>query len=248
MSKIIAVWGSPNSGKTAFSVKLAEHICKRLGVVVSVVFADMTAPSLPVLFPNRKADDMLSIGAVLSKPEITQHELLKNTVTVKGKSNLGFLGFTDGENRFSYPAFDSQKAEALFTILKGIDDVIVVDCTSDIQNILTVSAMKLADTIIRVANPDLKSVSYFSSQLPLMGDLKYRRDEHIICLNENEQAVFLPVNEAISHFGEVAFLLPFCPVLKKQFVDGALLENLTDKKFTAVLNALVGKAVRYAED
>lgn len=184
MSKIITVWGSPNSGKTAISVKLAEHICRRLGVVVTVVCTDMSAPALPVLFPNRKADDMFSLGAALSKPEVTQHEILKNTVTVKGKANLGFLGFTDSENRFSYPAFDSQKAEALFTALKGIADVVIADCASDIQNALTVSAMTLADTIIRVANPDLKSISFFSSQLPLLGDPKYKRDEHIVCLNE----------------------------------------------------------------
>ncbi|MFT9055507.1 MAG: hypothetical protein ABF449_02615 [Ethanoligenens sp.] len=243
MSKIISVWGSPNSGKTSLSVKLAELLYSRFHAVVGVVCADMTAPALPVLFPNKKADEMFSLGEVLSKPEVTLHDVLNNVVTVRGKTNMGFLGLKDGENRFSYPSFDDVKAEALFSILKGLAEFLVVDCTSDIQNTLTASAIKRSDHIIRIVNPDLKSLSFFSSQLPLLGDPKYRRDEHLICLNENEYKLFMPVQEAISHYGEVAFSFPYCPQLKTQYARGNLTDKVIDHHFDTVLSALAKRVV-----
>ena len=58
MSKIIAVWGSPNSGKTTLSVKLARFIYEKYNAIVTVVCADEITPALPVIFPNKKADEI----------------------------------------------------------------------------------------------------------------------------------------------------------------------------------------------
>ena len=54
MGKLIAVWGSPDSGKTTFSVKLAEALYNRSRgkSAVIVVFTDIVTPSIPVIFPN----------------------------------------------------------------------------------------------------------------------------------------------------------------------------------------------------
>ena len=40
MSKIIVVWGAPNSGKTTLAVKLGLHIYSKYNAVVTVVCAD----------------------------------------------------------------------------------------------------------------------------------------------------------------------------------------------------------------
>ena len=50
--KIITVWGSPHSGKTTFSVKLAEALYEKTKATVIVLFCDVTTPTLPILFPN----------------------------------------------------------------------------------------------------------------------------------------------------------------------------------------------------
>ena len=54
MGKLIAVWGSPGSGKTTFSVKLAEALYNRSRgkSAVIVVFTDIVTPTIPVIFPN----------------------------------------------------------------------------------------------------------------------------------------------------------------------------------------------------
>ena len=61
MAKTIAVWGSPNSGKTTFATKLARAIYDEDQSTVSVVYADMETPALPVIFPNYKKEDLYRI-------------------------------------------------------------------------------------------------------------------------------------------------------------------------------------------
>ena len=54
MSKLIAVWGTPDSGKTTFATKLARSIYEEYQSTVIVVYADNETPTLPVIFPNYK--------------------------------------------------------------------------------------------------------------------------------------------------------------------------------------------------
>lgn len=243
MSKLIAVWGSPNSGKTTLAVKLAKCIYENYSATVLVILNDNTTPTLPVLFPNTKADELFSIGVPLSKTEIMQQEVMKNIVTVKGKMNFGFLGYMDGENKFTYPSYDDKKAKALLTILKNVVDFVIVDCTSSLDNLLITTAVEQADSIIRLATPDLKSMSFFSSQLPLYADPKYKTEQHIMVLNTTEKELYIPIEEAKSHFKDIAFTLPYCRHLLEQNINGELLKTITDKKYNEVLKMIAKKVV-----
>ena len=49
--KIIAVWGSPNSGKTTFATKLAASIYSSFESTVITLFCDLETPVLPGLPP-----------------------------------------------------------------------------------------------------------------------------------------------------------------------------------------------------
>ena len=70
MGKLIAVWGSPDSGKTTFSVKLAEALYNRSrgksamrseASKVIIVFTDIVTPTIPVIFPNFRSEDVFSV-------------------------------------------------------------------------------------------------------------------------------------------------------------------------------------------
>ncbi len=241
MSKIITIWGSPNSGKTSFAVKLALSIYKHYSKSVLVLHTDTVTPTLPILFPNYKSDDLHSIGITLSKTDVTQTELLKSIVSVKEKANLGFLGFKDGENKYTYPRFDEIKAILLLTLMRSISDYVIVDCTSDSDNVLSMAAISQSDTVIRLATPDLKSMSFYSSQLPLYMDPKYHCKELIQGLQIIDNALFLPVDEAKVYFREVQFVLPYCREIKRQMLDGKLLDGVSNKKYNAVLHAITDK-------
>ena len=49
--KIIAVWGSPHSGKTTFATKLATAIYSSFESTVITLYTDLQTPMIPVLFP-----------------------------------------------------------------------------------------------------------------------------------------------------------------------------------------------------
>ena len=243
MAKTIAVWGSPHSGKTTFATKLARSIYEEYQSTVIILYTDMETPTLPVIFPNEKSENMTSIGKALAELEVTQDNLVKQIMTVKGKVNLGFLGFKDGENKYTYPKFEESKVHAMFSVLDSLCDYVIVDCTSNLGNPIARVAVKCADQVIRLAAPELASISYFSSQLPLYGDPMFRLEEHIqgICVTDAD--LYMPIDEAKAQLHDVRFTIPYSRAVKQQMLDGNLYEVVNDKKFNDKFKAIVEKVV-----
>lgn len=242
MSKLIAVWGSPESGKTTFAVKLASAIYGQYKSTVLAVLADDVTPTLPVLFPTRKSEDLYSIGCPLSRAEITPGDVVAGIVTLKDKQNFGFLGYKDGENRYTYPEPGEAKCREFLRVVQTLADVVIVDCTSQ-MNALSKAAVQDADTMIRLVSPDLKSIAFCASQLPLYADPAYHSDQHIIGLNTNRNDVYLPVEDAKQHFGEVSFVLPFSQDIRLQAVNGTLTDRTKDRVYNEKLKAIAGKVM-----
>ena len=103
--KIIAVWGSPHSGKTTFATKLATAIYSSFESTVITLYTDLETPVIPILFPFDKNEDLGSVGYPLSKTEVEQGDIINNLVTVKDMQHFGFLGYKTGENKFTYAKF-----------------------------------------------------------------------------------------------------------------------------------------------
>lgn len=241
MSKIIALWGSPNSGKKTLSLKLALNIYQNYLSTVIIVFPSNETPVLPELFPHIKEDEFFSIGVPLSKTEIMLEGVLESIVTVKTKMNMGFLGYKLGENKYTYPNYDDIKAKSILAVLKNLADFVIVDCSSAMDNQLSLTAFEHADIVLRIANPDLKSISFFSSQLPLYADPKYKTEKHITILNSSNK--MMASEETKSYFKDVEVSLPYCEAIKKQSNEGELLNKINDKKFNKALNLIVRKVV-----
>ena len=224
MSKSIAIWGSPSSGKTTFATKLAQTIYEKYQATVIVLYADNETPALPVVFPNYKKEDMFSVGVALAKTEITQEDVIRQLVTIKQKQNFGFLGFTDGENRYTYPSFDETKIRSLLAVLTTLADFV-------------------ADEVIRLASPDLKSVSFFASQLPLYADPVFGLDRQIQGINVPDADLYMPIEEAKSRLHDPRFVIPYSRTVKQQMLDGKLTEPVNDKRFNDKFKAIVEKIV-----
>lgn len=243
MSKTIAVWGSPNSGKTTFATKLALAIYEKYQSTVIVLYADNETPVLPVVFPNYRKEEIFSVGAVLAKTEITREDVIQQLVTVKQKQNFGFLGFADGENRYSYPSFDESKVRALLSVLSALADFVIIDCTSNLKNPISKVAVKEADEVIRLASPDLKSVSYFFSQLSVYSDPAYRITQQIQGINVPDADLYVAVDEIKSRILDPRFVIPYSRAVKQQMLDGQLSEPVKDKRFNAKFYAIAEKIV-----
>ena len=163
--------------------------------------------------------------------------------------NFGFIGYKTGENKYSYPKFGRAKAEELLGELCRLADYVIVDCTSNLDDsIIAQTAIEKAEQIIRLSSPDLKSISFYLSQLPCMSDSKYRLDEHIQGINTPNADVFMPIEEAKALLGEVSFTVPFSPSVKEQMQQGKLFERTSDKRFESRMRDIAGQVVAYGTD
>lgn len=241
MGKLIAVWGSPESGKTTFSVKLAEALYHRSRgkSAVIVVFTDIVTPTIPVVFPNLKSEELFSVGTVLSKPDFFADDVVSNMVMTKYRMNLGYLGYRENENHHSFPEYTEAKAKYFYDILVGISDYVIVDCMSlPESNFLTKVALESADQTVRLSTPDLKCLSFQMSQQKLFASKGYLQAGDVSVMNIPRQEYNLVAADIRLHLGKIAFTLPYCGELIQQYMEGNLTVPLKDKKYTQAIKAI----------
>lgn len=219
--QILAVWGSPASGKTLTGVKLANMLSQKKKDVV-LLFCDPFVPVIPVILPYLETGNR-SLGNVLSSAEITQDRIFSNCLTLKKNSYLALLGYHKGENVFTYPAYTKSAATDLLIQLRHIADYVIIDCTSHITaDILSTVALEKSDVVLRLGSCDLKGVSYFASQLPLLFERRFNPDRHIKILSNFRSSH--PKAEIRECYGGTDFELPYVAELEEQYRTGRLLE------------------------
>ncbi|BAE81848.1 hypothetical protein DSY0059 [Desulfitobacterium hafniense Y51] len=133
-----------------------------------------------------------------------------------------------GENEYTYPPYEQLQAQELMDGLREIAPFVVVDCGSYIANdILSAVALMEADSVLRLAGADLKSVSYLSSQLPLLRDSKWDAEkQYKVASNVKPQQAGEQIGQAL---GSVAFTLIHSQELEEQYLAGNLLADLSLK-------------------
>lgn len=249
MSKLIAVWGMPGSGKTVFTAKLTSALnmggkSKSIHSAIAV-FPDYTAPVVPTIFPNKRNDEIFSLGSVLQKPDITKNLIVSNTIFIKDRTNLGFLGYTAGENRFSYADYTREKADAFLDCIMDVSEYVVVDCSSNPEeNILTTAVLERADIVLRLLSPDLKGLSYHLSQTPIYIRFGYMKDNCIQVINITTPEYRYAAAEMKGHFGKVDYIIPYSQTLKEQYMQGTLTETTKDRKYLSAVEAVREKVTR----
>ena len=242
--KIITVWGPPHSGKTTFALKMAETLYEKSKSTVIVLFCDITTPTLPILFPNQKPEELYSVGAVLSKVAIFASDVVSHLVTLKERMNLGFLGFKSRENRFSFPEYSFEKVDEMFRALREIADYIVVDCETNPQNsVLTDYAMKQSDILCKLATPDLASLGFYQSQNGVMTTGGYYPPEQLLIMNIPSDDLTMLSTDTGAHLGKVDLVLPYSQALREQYLEGKLVLPTHDKRYMQAIRAAV-EAVR----
>lgn len=224
---MIAVWGSPSSGKTTTAIKLALEISKAKKNVI-VVFDDIFCPSIPVLLPffDGKAK---SIGKVLTSSSMEQKSILENLISpIEDNSNIAFLGYTKGENPLTYAEYTQERATDFLILLKHLTDYVIIDCSSVItESIITLLSLEMADKVIRLTTADFKGISYFNSILPLLMDQKFKTDEHIkVISNVKDYQAEEEVNSLIKGRG---IYIPYSNEVEKQYIESNLFEDLRTK-------------------
>lgn len=104
---VLAVWGSPSSGKTVVSVKLAEHLAKKKRNVI-LILADMVTPPLPYLCAPSDIEQERSLGSILAASHVTENLIKKNCMFYRKNDYLSMVGMLKGENVFTYPPYEKE--------------------------------------------------------------------------------------------------------------------------------------------
>ena len=147
------------------------------------------------------------------------------------------------KKKAQHPSFDEIKIRSLLAVLSTLADFVIVDCTSNLKKPISRVAIKEADEVIRLASPDLKSVSFFASQLPLYADPVFGLDRQIQGINVPDADLYMPIDEAKSRLHDPRFVIPYSRAVKQQMLDGKLTEPVNDKKFNDKIKAIVDKIV-----
>lgn len=224
---MLAVWGSPGSGKTTVAVKIAKYLADEKRNTV-LVLCDMTAPMLSCVCPTSELESEHSLGSILAAAHVSAPLIKHNLVTLKKNNHLTLLGMKKGENEYTYPPYSEVQAKELLDGLRDIAPFVVIDCGSYIANdILSAVALMEADSVLRLANADLKSVSYLSSQLPLLRDSKWEAEKQYKVASDVKP---WQAGEQIGQsLGSAAFTLPYSRELEDQYLAGNLLAELSLK-------------------
>ncbi len=235
MNKIIAIWGNPNSGKTALSIKLAIELSRQKKNVI-LIHSDYITPAISTVLPLKDTKDQ-SLGNLLSSVQITQDEILKKCMTLDKNDYLSIMGYLHGENERTYAKYGKENIVDFFILLKHLADHIIIDCCSMVtQDILSRTALELSDQVIRLITPDLKAISYFDSILPLVAERKFNLQNHVKVLSNVKPD--MPKDVVSNKFGGISKELVYTEELERQFYEGRLFEHLMEKKSAAYLNMI----------
>ena len=224
---ILAVWGSPGCGKTVTAVKIAKNLAAQKKNTV-LLLCDMTAPMMPCICPPSELEVDKSLGSIFAAQHISINLIKHNLSTLKRLPHLTMLGLRKKENEYTYAPCTKQQAEELIRGLREIVPYVVIDCSSYIANdILSAVALMEADNVLRLANCDPKSVSYFSSQLPLLEDAEWGADkQYKVAANVKPYQAADHIGKAL---GDATFVLPYSQELEEQYLGRNLLADLALK-------------------
>ena len=226
-NQVLAVWGSPSSGKTIMSVKLARYIASQKKNVI-LVLADMSAPPLPYVCPSSDLESELSLGNILGAAHVDENLVKQNAILHKKNEYLTMFAMLKGENAFSYAPYTETQARELVHVLRQLADYIIIDCTSNITNdVLSAVSLIESDAVLRLVSCDLKSISYLNSQLPLLLDNKFNAIKQYKAASNVSS--FQADDEIEQIVGGINFKIPHSDEVYKQFLAGNLFGGLTEK-------------------
>mgnify|MGYP002508687006 CR=1 FL=1 len=83
------------------------------------------------------------------------------------------MGYAAGENPFSYPELKYDKIKLFIGEAAKLVDYIILDCSSNMLNFFTPTAIEAADVTVRIITPDLRGLNYLRAHRPLLTDDKF---------------------------------------------------------------------------
>lgn len=223
MSKTITVWGNPGCGKSMFCCCLAKALTAGRDKAL-IINADPCTPMLPVWMPERLLETSASIGNVLTGLEINTALVAERVTILKEYPFIGVMGYAAGENPFSYPELKYEKIKLFIAEAAKLVDYIILDCSSNMLNFFTPTAIEAADLVARIITPDLRGLNYLRAHKPLLTDEKFHYARHLTFAGLARP--FHAIDEMGHQIGGFDGLLPYAKEIERCGTGGQMFRAL----------------------
>ncbi len=218
-ASVIAVWGSPGSGKSTFSAILARYLTRDKSKAI-IISPDITVPMLPVWFPNENIENKISLGHILTSHEINNSIIAERVKLLKSYPYIGVLGCTSGDMPLSYPDVSYDKIVQTIEVTAGMVDHVIIDCTSRATDLFTPASIEVADVVVGIYSADLRGISYRKSSSPLMNSAKFKPNEHLIFAGSARP--YYAIDEMEHIFGHLDGILPWSKEIDRASTEGVI--------------------------
>lgn len=228
---LVAIWGSPGSGKTTFTMALAAALSKQRKDVL-ILAADGTTPALPVLLPNVKslnAGD--SVGPLLRAEQLTEQNFKGKILRHPKSDHIFIMGMAKGE--IGTLTYGAPRKESVRTLLSQLQRMpfhyLLVDCSSNpLIDPVTLTTMEWADKGFCIVSPDVKGYEFYRAHNGwLENSDSFRMDRFSVVANMVLPTT--PIVEAQALFGGFEATLPWSLGVSGKFIAGELLTDFNDR-------------------
>lgn len=181
MVRMIAVWGSPGSGKGVLSIALAAQLAA-LHKNTVIISSNSSVPALPCYLPNEHLGPDESLGGLIFSP-MQNINALKGYIHIHPDSErIGVMGLASGDSPLTYKGFRRENMLTLLRLLDGSPfDYVIFDCQENpTRDSMTVLALETSEYVLRMITPDVRGIEFEKAQLLWMsGAADMRVDRQI---------------------------------------------------------------------
>ncbi|WP_300913438.1 hypothetical protein [Faecalibaculum rodentium] len=189
-----------------------------------IINADSSTPMLPVWMPERILEVSASIGNVLTGLEINTALVAERVTILKEYPFIGVMGYAAGENPFSYPELKYDRIKLFLAEAAKLVDYVILDCSSNMLNFFTPTAIEAADVTVRILTPDLRGLNYLRAHKPLLTDDKFHYDSHLTFAGLARP--FHAIDEMDHLIGGFDGLLPYAKEIERCGTSGQMFKAL----------------------
>lgn len=241
MIDVIAVYGSPHSGKGAVSLAIAASLAAKKKETI-VLSGDRVTPMLKVYAPKEEIPQSLSIGGLLMDADLTEKTVTERIVLHPKSRYLGFMGMASFENITTYDVhFNAERIQSLFSILYRYVDYLIVDCSCNILNDdIARHGLENATVMLELLTPDMQGLEFWRSMQPILKDDRFSQARRVPVINPAKP--ISPVREVQevgkAVLGEIKYVLPYSHEVEDRMMCGRLIKWLGRREGIAFENQL----------